>query len=233
MIVPERIAVHLTVKRKLFGAFAGVVVLAVALGVASVTMIGSVHRSAVAVGRNGVAAETSLAAAGQVMNKLRKDQVHYLIAANSRSSVAGDISADLKDMASVFGAYSGSTARERQGLQRFESAWRAYVSASKPMFALVASGQTRAAETLIGDGGRADTLWDRIKAALTSWQSATTAAVTAELATAQSTYSTATLVVIVLVALTALLGAGLAFGIGRILSRSISQLLRAADGIAE
>ncbi len=233
MLFRERIAVNLTVKRKLFGAFAGIVALAVALGIVAVTMIGSVHRSAVTVGQNGVAAETSLAAAGQVMNKLRKDQIHYFIAARSRAGVAGDISGDLKSMATVFRTFSGSTARERQGLVRFEAAWNAYVAASHPMFALVAQGRTRAAETLIGDGGTADHLWDRIKSALVSWQSTTTAAVSAELANAQSTYSTARLVVGVLVALTALLGAGLAFGIGRVLTRSISQLLRAADGIAE
>ena len=223
---------QLNVRTKLFGAFAGIAALALALGIVSITMLGSVNSSAVKVGKNGVAAETSLANIGQIFNKLRKDQVHYFIATNSYAGVKGDIDGDLSDMKKALASYAG-TPGEVQAMQKFKAAFDAYVAASQPMFALVAQGKTPAAETLIGDGGAADTAWDPIKATYASWQDTTTKAVAAELANAHSTYSTALYVVIGLVALVALLGAGLAFGIGQKLTGSIRQLVDAADGIAE
>ena len=222
----------LTVKSKLFGAFAGIVLLTVVLGVVAITMLGSVNSSAVNVGKNGVAAETSLATIGQIFNKVRKDQIHYFIAKGSYAGVKGDIDGDLSDMAAALKAYSGTPA-EIQAMKKFSAAFDAYVSASQPMFALVANGQTPAAEKLIGDGGAADTAWDPIKAAYADWQTATTKAVAAELSSAHSTYSTALYVVIALVALTALVGAALAFAIGRGLADGIKKVVRAADGIAE
>ena len=223
---------QVNVKTKLFGAFAGIVALALVLGIVSITMLGSVNSSAVKVGKNGVAAETSLATIGQIFNKLRKDQVHYFIATNSHAGVKGDIDGDLSDMKKALAAYSGTPA-EVQAMQKFKAAFDAYVAASQPMFSMVAQGQLTAAETLIGDGGAADTAWDPIKATYAGWQAATTKAVKSELAAAHSTYSTALYVVIALVALAALLGAGLAFVIGQKLTSSIRQLADAADGIAE
>ena len=224
----------MTVSRKLFGAFGAMLVLAVVLGVVSLTMLGSVNRSAVTIANNGVTAETSIATVGQVMNKLRKDQLHYFIVApNSRSGVHDDITGDISDMAAAFKAYAGATASEQKGLAGFRTARNQYVAASAGMFPLVAKGHTPAAEKLIGDGGAADVLWDPIKAALAGWQKATTTSVGTELSSARSTYSTAKLVVILLLAFTALLGAGLAFVIARGLSNGIGQLVRAADGIAE
>ena len=224
---------HINVKFKIFGALGGVVLLAVVLGVVSITMLGSVNSSAVRVGKNGVAAETSLATIGQIFNKLRKDQVHYFIAKGSYAGVKGDIDGDLSDMTAALKAYAGSTPAEQSALKSFRAAFDAYVAASQPMFALVANGQTPAAEKLIGDGGAANTAWDPIKAAYAKWQAVTTKGVSAELASAHSTYSTALYVVFGLVALAALLGGWLAFWIGRGLTHSIEQLVTAADGIAE
>jgi methyl-accepting chemotaxis protein len=222
----------MSVKLKLFAAFAGVVLLTVALGVVSMLMLGSVNGSATTVARNGVAAETSLATVGQIYNKLRKDQIHYFISVGQYATTRGDIEGDLADMAAALKSYRGGTAAERQAMRGFASAFLAYADASRPMFQLVAGGKTQAAETLVGDGGAADSLWDPVKGTYATWQGATTKAVDADLASARSTYSTARLVVIGLVALAALLGAILAFVLGRRLSRDIGQLVTAADGIA-
>jgi methyl-accepting chemotaxis protein len=224
----------MTVSRKLFGAFGAMLVLAVTLGVVALTMLGSVNHAAVTIANNGVSAETSISTVGQVMNKLRKDQVHYFIVApDSRSGVQGDITGDISDMAAAFKGYQGATAPEQAGFAGFRKAWNAYVGASVPMFALVAKGDTPAAEKLIGDGGAADVLWDPIKAALTDWQNATTTSVASELSSARSTYSTAKYAVIGLLAFAGLLGSLLAFTIARGLARGIGQVVKAADGIAE
>jgi methyl-accepting chemotaxis protein len=197
-------------------------------------MLGSVNHSAVTIVNNGVTAETSISTVGQVMNKLRKDQLHYFIVApGSRSGVHDDMTGDVTDMAAAFKTYQGGTASEQRGFQGFRKVWNEYVAASAGMFGLVAKGDTPAAEKLIGDGGAADQLWDPIKAALADWQKATTTSVDTELSKARSTYSTAKLVVIGLLVFTALLGAGLAFLIARGISRGIAQVVRAADGIAE
>ncbi|HVW90073.1 MAG TPA: methyl-accepting chemotaxis protein [Gaiellaceae bacterium] len=224
----------MTVSRKLFGAFGAVLVLAVALGVVALTMLGSVNHAAVTIADNGVSAETSISTVGQVMNKLRKDQVHYFIVTpDSRSGVHDDMTGDLSDMAAAFKGYAGGTASEQAGFAAFRKAWNAYVAASAGMFPLVAKGDTPAAEKLIGDGGTADLLWDPIKAALAGWQKATTTSVAAELADAHDTYSTAKYVVVGLLAFAVLLGSLLAFAIARGLARGIGQVVRAADGIAE
>ncbi len=224
----------LSVKGKLFGSFAIVVLLTLILGIVAVTRLGNVNTAAVQIGRDGVGAETSLATVGQVMNKLRKDQLHYfLVSPANRGGVKGDIDGDIVDMADVFKAYRGSTPAEQRGFRQFENAWNAYTGASTPMFTLVRNGKTPAAEILIGDGGAADVRWDPIKAALASWQKSITTTVGAELHNARATYSTARIVVLLLVAFAALCGAAVALLIGRSLTRGIAQLLRAADGIAE
>jgi hypothetical protein len=220
----------LSVKGKLFASFAIVVLLTLVLGIVAVTMLGSVNTAAVQIGRDGVGAETSLATVGQVMNKLRKDQLHYfLVAPASRADVKRDIDGDVADMAGTFKAYRGSTRAEQRGFRRFQSAWNAYTTASTGMFALVQKGDTPAAETLIGDGGAADVRWDPVKATLASWQKSITTAVGTELHDARATYSTARIVVLFLVAFAALCGATVALVIGRSLTRGIAQLLRAAD----
>ena len=219
-------------KLKLAGAFAGVVALTITLGIVSLGMLGTVNASAVNVAKNGVAAETSLATVGQIYNKLRKDQIHYFISVGQYAGTRSDIEGDLSDMRAALSSYSGSAPAERSALRSFGAAFDAYVHASKPMFALVAHGKTPAAETLIGNGGAADSLWDPVKATYAKWQTVTTAAANRELASARSTYSTARIVVGVLVALAALLGAGLAVLLGRGLTRNIRQLAAAAEGIA-
>src|SRR5690242_13645049 len=116
----------LSIRTKLFGGFGILLVLMAAVSLVAVTMISSVNHAAVAVGKDGVAAETSLAEVGQTMNKLRKDQIHYMVVAPpSRADVKGDIAGDLSDMAGFFRTYAGTTTAERRSLERFESAWTA------------------------------------------------------------------------------------------------------------
>jgi methyl-accepting chemotaxis protein len=210
---------------KIFAAFAIVVAITLALGIAALALLGSVNSSADQVG-NGVAAETSLATVGQLTNKLRKDQFHYfLVSPASRADVAGDVSGDISDMNETFKAYPGETQSEQHGLKNFEEAWNAYIAASVPMFKLVRAGGTPAAETLIADGGAADLLWDPVKATYADWQKSTTTSVAAELKRAHSTYSTASIVVVVFVAFAALLGGLIAFLISRGIRRGVVVVL--------
>src|SRR5436190_23640017 len=72
-------AMRVTIQAKSIAAFGVVLVLTGVLGLVAVSRVGSVYRVATAVGHDGVASETSVATIGQVMNKFRKDQIHYMV----------------------------------------------------------------------------------------------------------------------------------------------------------
>jgi methyl-accepting chemotaxis protein len=225
---------RLTMRVKLVAAFGVVLVLTGVLGVVAVTRVASVHRAAIAVGRDGVASETSLATIGQVMNKFRKDQIHYMVVAPaSRPGVHDDLTGDQSDMSAAFKSYAGTTKGELAAFRTFEQSWNAYVAAGVPLFALVDGGKTAQAQTLIADGGAADTLWDPVKAALAGLQKATTDSVGGELQRANSTYVSARSIVLILVAVAFAFGLAIALVISGQLSRGIGEIVRSADAIAE
>jgi hypothetical protein len=119
----------LSIRTKLFAAFGVLVALTAALGIAAVLSLLSVSSAAVAVGTDGVAAETSLSQIGQSMNKLRKDQIHYMVVRpSSRADVHGDITGDLADLAGFLRAYGGTTPAERAADQLWDPIKAALVS---------------------------------------------------------------------------------------------------------
>jgi methyl-accepting chemotaxis protein len=222
---------HLSIRSKLYGVPAVMLALMAALSVTAVLMLRSVDRSAIAVGKNGVAAETTLAQVGQIMNKLRKDQFHYMgVGPSAWKDVHGDIDGDVADMKDALSTFTGTPA-EQNAAAGFGKAWDTYVTASAPMFALMSAGKAKAAQTLIGDGGAADTGWDPIKATYKSWQDVTTTNVDAELSKAHSTYTSALVLVLALFGAAALVGGALAFFASRRVTGGIAELARAASCI--
>jgi methyl-accepting chemotaxis protein len=225
---------RVTIQAKLIAAFGVVLVLTGVLGLVAVSRVGSVYRVATAVGRDGVASETSVATIGQAMNKFRKDQIHYMVVSPaSRADVRDDLSGDQADMAAAFKDYAGTTPQQLAAFHGFEKSWKAYVAAGAPLFSLVDGGHGVQAQTLIADGGAADTLWDPVKASIARMQTTTTSSVDAELGRANATYGSAQRIVWGLVALAGVLGLAIAILISRQLSRGIREIVRSANAIAE
>jgi methyl-accepting chemotaxis protein len=223
---------HLSIRTKLVATAAVPLVLMAVLAVVAIAQLGSVDRSAVAVGTSGVASETTVAGVGQVMNKYRKDQIHYMVVApGSRSGVADDMTGDLADMKPLLAKDPG-TPLQRQARDAFRAAWEAYVAAGAPLKQLVARGDVDGAEKLIADGGAADRGWDPIKAALAGWQNDTAKVVADHLKGARSTYDTAKLLIWVLFAVAVLFAGALTFLVSRRIVGGLHQVVRAADGIA-
>jgi methyl-accepting chemotaxis protein len=224
---------NLSIRTKLVGTAAVPLVLMAVLAVVAIAQLGSVDRSAVAVGKSGVASETTVAGVGQVMNKYRKDQIHYMVMKpDSRAGVADDLNGDLADMQPLLAQDPGAPVL-RQARDRFRAAWQAYVAAGAPLKQLVAAGDVDGAEKLIADGGVADHDWDPIKAALAGWQDQTTKIVAAQLKDAKSTYDTAKLLIWALFGAAVLLAVALTFLVSRRIVGALHQVVRAADGIAD
>ena len=223
---------RLSIRSKLYGVAAVLLALMAALSLVAVLMLQSVNRSATQLGRNGITAEATLTQVGQVMNKLRKDQFHYMgVDASAWKSVRGDIAGDMTDMKTALASFHGTPA-ENQAAAGYAKEWQAYLDASTPMFALMSAGKPTAAQTLVGNGGAADAGWDPVKAAFAKWQDATGKSVAADLANAHSTSSSAIAIVLVLFGAAALLGGGLAFLVSRRVTGGIAGLTDAANGIA-
>src|SRR4051812_6201070 len=93
----------LKLRTKLYAAFGLLLALMAALGVLAAVSLHNAEQNTRTVGKDGFAAETSLATVGQVMNKLRKDQIHYMVVGpDSRQGVRDDVSGDLADMKTAF-----------------------------------------------------------------------------------------------------------------------------------
>jgi methyl-accepting chemotaxis protein len=168
------------------------------------------------------------------MNKLRKDQIHYMVVRPaSRPDVRGDIDGDLADMQTAFNGYRAATPAQRRAFAEFARSWRAYVAAGQPLFRLVASGRAASAEQLIADGGSADDLWDPIKAALASWQRETAKAAATDVERAASTTASAKLLIWLLLAVAVVAGAVVALLISRSIARGLSSVVVTLTSLRE
>ncbi|MDO8185366.1 methyl-accepting chemotaxis protein [Conexibacter sp. JD483] len=230
----------LNVQTKLLAGFLAVVAMVVIVGGVAIVKLDSIHKVTEDYSADTVPSANNVGDLRTTIGEVRKDQGQYILKASlgadarALAETAAEIEGEYVDVDRAIEATRTLTddAAGAAGLRTLQGAWQTYRSESQGLRPLVAAGDYRAALTLIADGGSADQAYDTIKEGLAAIQAANARSAAAQDETADSTVSSARTIVIVLAIVAAIIGVGLALTSARWISGALSQLLRAARGIA-
>jgi methyl-accepting chemotaxis protein len=226
---------RLSVRSKLFLGFGVVVALGLTVGVVAVVSMGSMNHDATAVTDNDLPTIQLVGDIATAAGHYRSDQFEAASAqtAAGRStylarlaSAEAVVAKDFHDLDPLM-----STPTDHADFQRGTHDWNAYI-AHTPSFAHDASGG-HTASALKQLGGTTRTDFEQLGTTLTGWTTANRAAADASTRKAKSSYSSALWLTAALVAISLLLGIGIAWFVSRVIVRGTGEMLRAAEGIAE
>jgi methyl-accepting chemotaxis protein len=237
----RRTAVKLTVRTKLLGSFLVVVALMLAVGGVAISRISAIHDVTETFGSDTI---PSLRTAGEVqsaINAVRKDQLRFVTTAALHPDDAGVIAeagaavdgglADV-DAGIARGRRLADEPADRAPLEQLSEAWDGYVQASTPALALARQGRYGPALRTLTEG-RADVAYDEVKVGLQALATRQTAHAARQDERADDAVTSARTTTIALLGAATLAAVGLALLLSRSLVGGISQLLRAARGIAQ
>jgi diguanylate cyclase (GGDEF)-like protein len=231
----------LSVQAKLLGGFGLVVGLMLALGLLALERLHSDNRHLVRLGTTVIPSTRAVGDINALMNKYRKDQLHYVMAPpadrplSAPGSIAGDLREDLGTMRSLLAGYRAGGLIEdptdRRLLDGFEQAFARYVALSAPFQRLSDEGKTLLASRAIGDGA-SDRAWDRLKVVIASWDNHKVETGRAAELASDASYDRSRLIVLSLLAAALALAVAVAILLAHRTTRAVRQIGAAAKAIA-
>ena len=230
---------RLMVRGKLFAGFGAVAVLFCGVGMTALYEMSSVDSNVGHLGAQTIPADILMGQFNGVMNKFRKDELHYVLALPAArpgaNGVSGDIAGDLTLARQIFAQYRAqhlaATPADVRLLDRTQRDWYDYVRLTAPFRSLADRGLTQQAGNVIGTGP-GDNAFNNLKADLAAWQTATTRAGSQYVAGSQSAYHTTIWVVGTLIAIALIAAIAIAILISRSLLSGIGALRDAAGRLA-
>ncbi|MCW3039719.1 MAG: methyl-accepting chemotaxis protein [Solirubrobacterales bacterium] len=217
------------VRTKLLGGFGVMFLLSLALGLIALRALGGVGDDVKRFGEQRLPATQR---AGQYMtltNKLRKDQMHYLLVKGTagHADVARDLASDDADMSRLARSFA-SDADHAASARRLSASVAAYKAQAAPFRGLADAGRIDAAAAAIDNPA-----WDDVKAAIAAWQKHDVAVAAAASAASQDHVSSARRTIVIMLALVLLAGAGLAVFLARGMTRSISEIISRLESLGK
>jgi methyl-accepting chemotaxis protein len=213
--------VRIPVRSKLLAGFGLMFLLTLAIGLVGLNSLGAVGKDVRDFGGARAIAAQQIGEYTTLANKLRKDQMHYLLVegAAGHADVANDLQGDETDMAKLATAFAKDP-ENAASARRLDTALDKYKAQAAPFRKLADAGQITAAAAAIDNP-----VWDEVKAAIAAWQksAASTNAAHAAASSADVTHARRNIVIGLLIAL--VLGAALAILTARGMTRSIRQIL--------
>jgi methyl-accepting chemotaxis protein len=224
---------RLSVRAKLFGAFGALLLLMGVLGSVALLELGSVNDRANSVGHNSL---PSVAATGEIRadaGNFRRVQNRMIFATRAENSeFLTQLDGFKRNVDAKFAGYTDAISDARDGaLYRKTAAdWKTFISATAGYPDAIRAGRLEAAKQILVVS---QPKMDALNADAQAWLEYNSKLADAAVAEAASTYRTSRTVILILLALAALTGAALALAIARRFTSNATQMLRAADGIAE
>ena len=229
-----------TLRLKLLSAFGLMTVVIVALSLYSATRLASSNNHTKALGTRVVPATGLIGQAVAMMNKFRKDELHYILSTPAEragaAGVSGDLAGDLTGMSQILSSYrSGhltSDANDAADLAAFRHDFNRYVALTAPFRHLADRGRLAQAGQVVG-AGAGDNEYNLLKLAATAWVNHDTEIAAQVARASQSSYSTSVTLLIVLTLLGVLIAVAVALLLARNLTAAARQVGSAAEAIAE
>jgi methyl-accepting chemotaxis protein len=228
-----------SIRVKLLASFGVSLLLMLVLGAFAISKLGTENSHVDRLAARVVPATQGVGVAIALMNKFRKDELHYILATPTdragSAGVSGDLAGDLSDMTAALQAYKSkglvSDAKDTQLLAGFQAAFNNYVAKTAAFRALADKGQVQAAGAVVGSGP-GDHAYDQLKAAAQAWSDYKVTVAAAAAKSSRSAYDSGKTLIIALLIAAVAISAGIALLISRWLSRSIRQIAEAASAIS-
>jgi methyl-accepting chemotaxis protein len=204
-----------SVRGKLLAAFAAMFLLTAAIGGLALSRLGGVADDVHTLGTSTVPDTEAMGEITTITNKIRKDQMHYLLVApKERADVLDDLKGDDADLATQYRHFTPSDPTYLQAV-RLRADIKRYVKTAAPFVRLQDAGDGEAAAAAIDNP-----VWDDVKASMKAWQSAQVKAANAFAVESAHHAASARRNILIGLVLALLLGFALAFVIsGRIAAR--------------
>jgi methyl-accepting chemotaxis protein len=229
----------LSIRTKLGGAFALLVLLMAAIGGVAVAKLSTENAHVDELASRVVPATDLVGRASAAMNKYRKDQLHYPLPTPADRTVAqggsGDVAGDLQTMVQLLSDYRAkgliSEPTDAALLRHFQSAFYAYVSASGAFRKLADANQVAAAGAAVGSGA-GDKAFDALKAATAAWLDHKSKVAATAASASHAAYNSARLLIVLLLAIAVAIGAAIAVLMPRAIVSTLRKLGDAAMAIS-
>ncbi|MBB4664165.1 methyl-accepting chemotaxis protein [Conexibacter arvalis] len=230
----------LNVRTKLLGSFLVVVALMLAVGGVAIDRISEIHGVTQTFGSDTIPSVRTAGEVDAAINRVRKDQLRHVTTAALHpddDAVVADASGAVDDGLAQVGAGLERARRlavapaDRAAVERLQRAWDDYVGASTPAGALARQRRYEPALRTLTEG-RADRAYDEVKAGLETLAARQTADAERQERRADDVVTSARTTTIALLAAATVAAIGLALLLSRGIVGGVSQLLRAARGIA-
>ena len=176
-----------------------------------------------------------------LMNKYRKDQLHYIVARPSDrplsapGSIDGDLAGDLTLMTTYLQTYQTrglvEDVLDQRLLDRFREAFTRYVSITAAFRQLADRGQLLRAGEVVGDGA-GDAQWNRLKVIITNWNDHQIEVAKAQANASSSSYRVSLVLILSTLIAACAAAAGVAVVMARRTTRSVREVGAAAKAIA-
>jgi methyl-accepting chemotaxis protein len=211
----DQAVMSLSVRGKLLAAFAAMFVLTAAIGGLALTKLNGVANDVRTLGSATVPDTEAMGEVTTVTNKIRKDQFHYLLVApKDRADVLDDLKGDDQDLADLYKNFKPGDPTYAQA-QTLLKAINQYKDTAAPFVKLQNAGDLNGAAAAIDNP-----VWDDVKAAMKSWQTAQVKSASAFAKASEDRASAARRNIVIGLVAALILGFALAFIIsGRIASR--------------
>jgi methyl-accepting chemotaxis protein len=221
----------LTIKQKLFGGFGLLLALLGVVGVVGILELHAVGANADKIGSNAMPSAVLVKEVDAGSNEFRGDQFAHIAATSKaeQQQLAATIASSKKAVdgyLATYGRQYDAGAEDHTLLQKVESDWSSYVQKTNSFLALSAKNEDAQAKAAL-DAGTGT--WNTFQSGLDSWLKYNNSVADGELASAHSTQSSASTLIVAILIAALVAGAGLAYVIARGISKGISGLLSAAE----
>jgi diguanylate cyclase (GGDEF)-like protein len=226
----------------MLGAFGVVVALMLAVGLIGIVRLGSDNEH---LGRLALKVVPSTRAVGDInalMNKYRKDQLHYIVALpddrplSAPGSIDGDLAEDLSLMRGDLRAYrsEGLIEDPTDGglLHAFQADFARYVALTAAFAPLADQGRIRQAGETVGNGA-GDAEYDKLKAVITAWSDHKVKTAQAAQTSSDSSYDLSVTLIVALLAAAVAIAAAVALVLARRTTRAVREIGSAAKAISQ
>ncbi len=235
----RRSSIRVSLQSKLLGAFGVVVALMLAVGLFAVDRLGSDSRQLTHLADQVVPSTRTVGDINALMNKYRKDQLHYIVAVPAdrpgASGIDGDLAGDLALMEQLLGSYRTglvSDATDRHLLDAFSHDFARYVSITASFRALADRGRILIAGEVVGDGA-GDAEYNVLKVVIAQWLDHKVTTANAAAQASRSSNHRGVMLILLLLGIAVMIALGVAMVLARRITRAVRAIGRAAEAIAQ
>ena len=231
-----------SVQLKLLAAFGVVVALMLAVGLIAIARLGSDNQH---LGRLASKVVPSTRAVGDInalMNKYRKDQLHYIVALpadrplSAEGSIAGDLAEDLSLMSDNLRAYRSGRLIEDPAdgrlLSTFQRDFARYVAITAAFRPLADQGRILKAGEVVGNGA-GDAEYNKLKEVIAAWNGHEIKTAQAAAIASDSSYNLSVTLILALLAAAVAIALAVAIVFARRTTRAVHEIGSAAKAIAQ